>query len=54
MLNRNKTEGMWIGCITHCKDNIENINWVTYYVKCLGLYFAHNKAECKKTKKKNF
>jgi hypothetical protein len=44
MLNRNKTEGMWIGCITHCKDKIENINWVTYYVKYLGIYFAHNKA----------
>jgi hypothetical protein len=39
MLNRNKTEGMWIGCITHCKDKIENINWVTYYVKYLGIYY---------------
>jgi hypothetical protein len=48
MLNRNKTEGMWIGWITHCKDKIENINWVTYYVKYLGIYFAHNKAECTK------
>jgi hypothetical protein len=27
---------------------IENINWVTDYVKCLGIYFGHNKAECKK------
>ena len=28
ILNRNKTEGMWIGCLKHCKDKIENINWV--------------------------
>jgi hypothetical protein len=41
-------EGMWIGCLKHCKDKIENINWVTDYVKCLGIYFGHNKAECKK------
>jgi hypothetical protein len=47
MLNRNKTEGMWIGCLKHCKDKIENINWVTDYVTCLGIYFGHNKAECK-------
>jgi hypothetical protein len=39
---------MWIGCLKHCKDKIENINWVTDYVKCLGIYFGHNKAECKK------
>ena len=47
ILNRNETEGMWIGCLKHCKDKIENINWVTDYVKCLGIYFGHNKAECK-------
>ena len=35
-------------CLKHCKDKIENINWVTDYVKCLGIYFDHNKAECKK------
>jgi hypothetical protein len=29
-------------------STIENINWVTDYVKCLGIYFGHNKAECKK------
>ena len=39
---------MWIGCLKHCKDKIENINWVTDYVKCLGIYFGHNKKECKK------
>ena len=49
ILNRNKTEGMWIGCLEHCKEKVENINWVTDYVKCLGIYFGHNKAECKKT-----
>jgi hypothetical protein len=39
ILNRNKTEGMWMGCLKHCKDKIENINWVTDYVKCLRIYF---------------
>jgi hypothetical protein len=39
---------MWIGCLKNCKDKIENINWVTDYVKCLRIYFGHNKAECKK------
>ena len=38
---------MWIGCLKHCKDKIKNINWVTDYVKCLGIYCGHNKAECK-------
>ena len=35
-------------CLKHCKDKIETINWVTDYIKCLGIYFGHNKAECKK------
>jgi hypothetical protein len=39
---------MWIWCLTHCKDKVENINWVTDYVKCIGIYVGHNKAECKK------
>ena len=26
--NRNKTEGLRIGKLKHCKDKIENINWV--------------------------
>ena len=39
---------MWIGCLKHCKDKIENIKWVTDYVKCLEIYFGHNKAEWKK------
>ena len=43
ILNRNKTEGMWIGCLKNCKNNVENIDWVTDYVNCLGIYFGHNK-----------
>jgi hypothetical protein len=48
ILKRNKTEGMWIGYLKYSKEKVENINWVTDYVKCLGIYFGHNKAECKK------
>ena len=29
ILSRNKTEGMWIGCLKNCKDKVENIKWVT-------------------------
>ena len=47
-LNRNKTEGLWIGKLKHCKEKIENICWAENYVKCLGVYFGHNKNECKK------
>jgi hypothetical protein len=38
---------MWIGYLKYAKEKVENINWVTDYVKCLGIYFGHNKAECK-------
>ena len=48
ILNRNKIACMWIWCLTHYKDKVENINWVTDYVKCIGIYVGHNKAECKK------
>ena len=47
-LNRNKTEGIWLGKLKHCKEKYENINWSTSVVKSLGVYFGRNKAECKK------
>ena len=36
-LNRNKTEGMWIGKLKHCNEKIGNINWSNKPVKALGI-----------------
>lgn len=47
-LNRNKTEGLWIGKLKHCKDKIGGIKWTNEPVKALGIYFGHNKNECEK------
>ena len=44
--NRNKTEGLRIGKLKHCKDKIENINWVNTPVKTVGVYFGHNREKC--------
>lgn len=44
--NRNKTEGLRIGKLKHCKDKISNINWVNTPVKALGVYFGHNREKC--------
>ena len=47
LLNRNKTEGIWLGNLKHDNEKYEEINW-SDTVKCLGVYFGHNKAECKR------
>ena len=47
-LNRNKTEGIWLGALKHCRDKYENINWTNEHVKSLGIYFSRDKNECKK------
>lgn len=47
-LNKNKTEGIWIGKLKHSKDKISNINFVDKPVKVLGLYVGNNKKECDK------
>ena len=47
-LNRNKTEGIWLGALKHCRDKYENINWTNEPVKSLGIYFSRDKNECKK------
>ena len=47
-LNRNKTEGLWVGKLKHSKDKILDINWTDKPVKALGVYFGHNKSECEK------
>ena len=48
ILNRNKTEGLWIGKLKSCKDKVGGINWSTDPVKALGVYFGHDKEECEK------
>ena len=47
-LNRNKTEGIWLGKLKSCRDKFENIKWNRGPVKCLGVYFGYDKDECKK------
>ena len=46
ILNRNKTEGIWIGKLKHCKDKIRGIKWTHNHVKALGIFFGHNKEAC--------
>ena len=41
MINRNKTEGLWIGKLKHSKDKVENISWTNKPIKSLGIYFGH-------------
>jgi hypothetical protein len=36
MINRNKTEGLWIGKLKHSKDKVENIKWTNKPIKTLG------------------
>jgi hypothetical protein len=45
-LNKNKTEGIWIGRLKHTKDKYENISWNNGPFKSLGVYFEYNKTQC--------
>lgn len=45
-LNKNKTEGIWIGKLKHCKDKVCNVSFTNKPVKVLGLYVGINKKEC--------
>lgn len=47
LLNRNKTEGLWIGKLKSCKDKIEGIKWGDKPITALGVFFGHDKEECK-------
>jgi hypothetical protein len=40
ILNRNKTEGIWIGKLKNCKDKIRGIKWTQNPVKALGIFFS--------------
>jgi hypothetical protein len=48
MINRNKTEGLWIGKLRHSKDKVENIKWTNKPIKSLGIYYGYNYIECEK------
>jgi hypothetical protein len=48
ILNRNKTEGIWIGKLKNCKDKIRGIKWTHNPVKALGIFFGRNKEACQK------
>ena len=48
MINRNKTEGLWIGKLRHSKDKVENIKWTNKPIKSLCIYYDHDYIECKK------
>ena len=43
IVNRNKTEGLWIGKVTQSKDKVEHISWTNKPIKHLGIYFGHDK-----------
>jgi hypothetical protein len=45
LLNRNKTEGVWIGKLKNCKYKIAGINWTDKPIKSLGIYFGNNNEE---------
>ena len=54
MINRNKTEGLWIGKLKHSKDKVENIKWTNKPIKSLGIYYGHDYIECEKLNWKIF
>ena len=45
-LNRNKTEGLWIGKLKTCNDQIGDIHWSKEPIKALGVYFGIDKQKC--------
>jgi hypothetical protein len=46
MLNRNKTQRMWVGKLKNCKDKIKGIKWENKPIKALGIYFGHDIDKC--------
>ena len=48
-LNRNKTEGIWLGRLKHRKDKFENITWTKDIVKYLGVHFGHDISKCQQS-----
>ena len=48
LLNRNKTEAVWIGILKKFKYKSAGINWTDKPIKSLGIYVGHNDEECQK------
>jgi hypothetical protein len=48
IMNKDKTEGLWIGKLKHCKDKVGGIKWTDKPVKTLRIYFGHDKEECER------
>jgi len=46
ILNRNKTEGIWIDKLKKTKVKIGGIKWTQNPVRALGIFFGHNKEQC--------
>jgi hypothetical protein len=47
-MDKDKTEGLWIGKLKHCKDKVGGIKWTDKPVKTLEIYFGHDKEEYEK------
>ena len=47
-LNKEKTEGLWLGRHVNRKDTFAGINWNKTVLKALGMYFAYDKKESEK------
>lgn len=45
-LNKNKTEGLWIGKLKQNKHNVCDINFTNKCVKALGIYFGNHRKTC--------
>ena len=51
IMNKDKTEGLWIGKLKHCKEKVGGgIKSTDKPVKTQGIYFGHDKEECEKFK----
>jgi hypothetical protein len=40
IMNKDKTEGLWIGKLKHCKDKVGGNKWTDKQVKTLEIYFG--------------
>ena len=45
-LNRNKTEGIWLGRLRNIDLNMESITFTNTFFKSLGVYFGHYHELC--------
>ena len=45
-LNRNKTEGLWLGRFRNIDLNMENITFTNTFIKTLSVYFGHDHELC--------